>query len=257
MSPVQTALRNLGALFRVSGATSAGYPVMTICFIIVILVLFLYLDKLKKENHMILYENRLLSEQFKVMEEKAEARSRRMHDYKYQLHLLELSMKNPETADGKNRAAFAGLRETMRNDTVFTWCSSPLVNAIMNEKTAEAKEKGIQVVTDIDFFPCTMDERDFCVAFSNLFDNCIEACKDQKDPRITLTVKTRGDACIVKLVNTIVQKPRMEGDRFLTRKTDSSQHGFGINNARQYMEKNGRTLDIMFDDRYFYATMVL
>ena len=70
-------------------------------------------------------------------------------------------------------------------DALAVHSNNPVVDAILNQKYAQACELGIQVdfaINDLAEFP--LSNKETVVVLSNLLDNAIEACKTQKGTRL-------------------------------------------------------------------------
>ena len=77
---------------------------------------------------------------------------------------------------------------------------------------------------------------DLCVIFGNALDNAIEACECLENQLrvIDFTLVQQESALFCKIVNTAVPKADIG---FTTRKTDTENHGFGLENIKTVLDK--------------------
>ena len=111
------------------------------------------------------------------------------------------------------------------------------LDAILSAKKAIAESKGISFTTQIQI-PQKVDIEaiDMCIIFGNAIDNAIEACEKIKDKskKIDLTLICQDKRVFCKITNTIAERPN---DIFKTSKSDTQNHGFGLDNIKTSLAK--------------------
>ena len=111
------------------------------------------------------------------------------------------------------------------------------LDAILSAKKAIAESKGISFTTQIQI-PQKVDIEpiDMCIIFGNAIDNAIEACEKIKDKskKIDLTLICQDKRVFCKITNTIAERPN---NIFKTSKSDTQNHGFGLDNIKTSLAK--------------------
>ncbi len=112
-----------------------------------------------------------------------------------------------------------------------------IVDAIVNEKYAKAKNDQISISIEGKLGSLTVAAIDLCTLFSNAIDNAVEALKDNNVPEkeIQLTFKQQNQMQFFIFRNPV--SPPKSPYTFLTTKKDSHNHGFGLDNIRMTVEK--------------------
>ena len=111
------------------------------------------------------------------------------------------------------------------------------LDAILSAKKAIAESKGILFTTQIQI-PKKLDVEamDVCIIFGNVIDNAIEACEKikNKSKKIDLTLICQDKRVFCKITNTIAERPK---SIFKTSKSDTQNHGFGLDNIKTSLAK--------------------
>lgn len=133
-----------------------------------------------------------------------------------------------------------------------------IVNAILNTKHQEAREKGIVFVLKVNNLSgLNMEDQDIVVILSNMLNNAIEACEKCTGKRI-IRVKTvkEGGTIIFSVINTIGETPYFIDGKYRTTKEEQF-HGMGIENVKEIVNKYGGTCAIRYDEEEFYFVVYL
>ena len=129
------------------------------------------------------------------------------------------------------------------------YTGNEILDIVMNQKILEIREKGIEIQFEGKMDqPDFMDTYDLCTIFSNMLDNGIEACEiiQDKDAVIRVSVLTHGNTVFFQFLNpaTVEMYEAVKGGR--TTKNDKKNHGFGMENVKRVLERNGGEIE------YFY-----
>jgi len=113
------------------------------------------------------------------------------------------------------------------------------LDAIVSAKCAIAKIDDIPVnlhITPIS--PIPVSDANVTSLLGNMFDNAIEACRlvDVKKRSIDLSFEMMGNMICIKMVNATDGVLRLEGERFLTTKSDERLHGLGLSSIDRIMD---------------------
>ena len=137
--------------------------------------------------------------------------------------------------------------------------NNPVVDAILNQKYAQACELGIRVdfaINDLAEFP--LSNKETVVVLSNLLDNAIEACQTQKGTRlIRVKIQCSEEKTILSVMNTIDKAPVMENGLPVTTKADPLAHGYGLQNIVSILADHGACPAILCQDGWFQFSTVL
>ena len=80
---------------------------------------------------------------------------------------------------------------------------------------------------------------DMCTIFSNILDNAIRAEKESGMKKISLTIRnTNDEQTIIVLENDIKNEPKLRNGKYITSKRSIENHGFGIENVKECVERN-------------------
>ena len=99
---------------------------------------------------------------------------------------------------------------------------------------------------------------DLCIIFSNLIQNAIEEIKKQEDKEKILSIEVKqGDFYTnIKIANSTTFILN-ESEVPVTQKKDRQNHGIGLKNVRETIERNGGKLELMADGNVFSAIVIL
>lgn len=112
-----------------------------------------------------------------------------------------------------------------------------IVDAIVNEKLANAKKDQISISLEGKLGHLTVDAIDLCTIFSNAIDNAVESLKDNYFPKKEIQIQFNQKNGMQFFM---FRNPVEKGEStlsFFTTKRDYINHGFGLGNIRIAVEK--------------------
>lgn len=126
-----------------------------------------------------------------------------------------------------------------------------ILNYIIDSKLFNTKDLNIKYVIDINDNLDFIDNIDLCILLGNLLDNCIEAVEKIDNRFIELIIDRKEDIVFISLRNTFDQNSLkcMDGE-LMTSKEDAGNHGIGIKNVKDIINKYNGDMLIDIDD-YF------
>lgn len=189
--------------------------------------------------------------------ENLEKQRKRTHEYKNQLAAI--SALAAQGAWQELRAYIEKIEITLlhRMDAVDT--NHVIVNAILNTKYREAVSKGIVFVLKVsDLSGLKMEEEDLVVILSNLLNNALEACEQCEEKRIKLKFVLENGQVVISVKNSMAAEPAMENGKLLTSKTkDADEHGMGIRNVAETVEKYGGRYMVDYGNGEFQFSILI
>lgn len=205
---------------------------------------FLFLEKLQGEEKDF-YDN-LAKNQIEI--------SRTAHDMKNSLSSILGALQ-----DNKTEIAEEKIREMLSNtsNNLMTFTNEVAIDTMLNTKQRVMNENGIIFKPNC-FMTGThvFDEIDFCILLGNALDNAIEACLKlpEGEREITFKIKEDEEYLFCNIGNTMDGILPQNGEK--TTKKEKRLHGFGLENMRAIIEKNGGNMTIRTsEDRYTVIIM--
>lgn len=208
------------------------------------------LDKLnqKREMELAIYRSK---------REWGERQARKTHDYKNQLQVISRMLKTDsvEAVQAYIGELTGGLIKEM--DYINT--NHSVINAVLNIKYKEAKEKGITLnVQCNDLSGVSLEESDLAVLLGNLLDNAIEACEcEEGNQYIQFKMILEERQLIISTKNRSRNSLSMEGRRFVSTKRNSGEHGIGTANIEAVAKKYGGIYVLRKEGKYVRAVVTI
>lgn len=261
-SAVVTTFLILGML---SELNSSNYNIMAMVSCIglyasTFLALYLY-ARSQQQNQIIRYQEQAeqqMQAQLKHMDEiilrQNELRAFR-HDINNQLTALSGYLDAGDLAG--SRQYLAGISDHFKSASLAINTGNNALDAILSAKRALAENHGIRFTSKLrvqENLPIAPE--DLCIIFGNALDNAIEACdRLPADAERTIALHLLQDAHTLTCIITNTAPSRRSAS-FVTSKTDKAQHGFGLNNIREALDKYGVTPEITWEDGRFTLAFV-
>lgn len=231
---------------------------MTFC---TVLVLCLYEKQAEQSAQLRMREQyeRHLKSQVKHLDEillKQEELRRVRHDMSNQLVAIQGYFHEGDTAGGE--AYVTSLLQNLQTPSARIKTGNSALDAILSTKKALAESKGIIVDMEVqisDQLP--LEPVDVCVIFGNALDNAIEACDriTEGEKKISLVLVQRAGKLFCHLINTAPMNPCK--DFSITSKADKENHGFGLVNLKESLEKYDSEPVIDYKDELFSIKFVV
>lgn len=138
------------------------------------------------------------------------------------------------------------------------YVNNGIVDAILNKFAAEAEKEGIWL--DVKGHLPTennIDAYELCTIFSNLLSNALEAERECGGKSIRVFCKYTSEHIIVCIENDTMEVKKKINGRNFTTKEDRWNHGFGLENVRECVEKNQGELLMESEGNIFRVTVML
>ena len=137
--------------------------------------------------------------------------------------------------------------------------NNPIINAVVNTKYQEAidNETLLSFLVD-DLYGIRVEDEDMVVILSNLLNNALEACKKCNERIIRFKALRENGKIIISVENSCNEKATYRDGQIVTTKTDNpEQHGIGIKNVINIVNKYNGEYVIKSDDNKFLFSIVI
>lgn len=229
-----------------------------------IVVLYLINDIVDRETQ--LNENRIFriqaknqAEMYRSISENFDKQKKKTHEYKNQIDCIEQLLNREQYSKLEEYVKAVHGRLDKELDAIDT--NNIIVNAILNTKYQEADTNGIVVVLRVnDLSGLWMKDEDIVTILSNLLDNAIEACKKCDDGKRILKLKFVNEDGMIKIgVKNTFSNPIVyeNGEIKSTKLVQAEEHGVGIKNIIEVIEKYGGSYIIKDDNCEFYFSIII
>lgn len=229
-----------------------------------IVVFYLINDIVERETQ--LCENKIFqlqvksqSEMYQSISENFDRQKKKTHEYKNQIDCMEhlLEKKHYSKLEEYIKTIHGKLDKEL--DAIDT--NNVIVNAILNTKYQEADINGIVVVLRVnDLSGVWINDEDIVIILSNLLDNAIEACKKCDSGKRVLKLKFVNEDGMIKIgVKNTFSNPIVyeNGEIKSTKLVRTEEHGVGIKNIVDVIEKYGGSYIIKDDNHEFYFSIII
>lgn len=134
----------------------------------------------------------------------------------------------------------------------YVMTESGVINAIINSKLSEARQRGIDVRASVGTEIGETDVYGLSVAIANLLDNAIEGCmRIEGNRKIYYEMFVDGEYLKIFVQNTYDKS----GINLETKKTNKRFHGFGLKSVKDFTEKNDGIVNFYEENGDFCANM--
>ncbi len=184
---------------------------------------------------------------------------KRTHDYKNHIHCMYYLLLGNKMEELRNYVDMA--RENMHQVEEAKYNTNHVIaDVIINSKYQEATNKGIVMsVETSDLSALWIKDDDLVIILANLLNNAIEAaeqCNGMKN--IQMCFKLQEKEILLEVKNTHCNRIRMKNGLPVTSKTeDAQEHGFGVQNIKEAVERYNGSLDITYTDTEFCVSIAM
>ncbi len=208
-----------------------------------------------REKELLLEQTEHLNQMYRSLSDEREKQKARSHDYMNHLNIM-LMLAREGKVDEEIRYIEEQLgREVQSVDIIDT--GNTLINAVLNIKYLEAKEKGIIIPFIADNLTgLKISDSDLVTILTNILDNAIEAVQKCDEKRIVFKIIKDSDLLIIDSTNPYTgQLP--DEDSFITTKTDKKNHGFGLLNVKNTVKANNGNCFIDTEGGIFHISIAI
>ncbi len=241
-----------------SSNTYIAIGVVTVNSIVCYLVYCIMEREMRLKEHAVFCE-KVKSEtaMYRSISENLEKQRKRTHEYKNQIAVIRALAAKEQHQELKAYLEKIDNELLLSTDAIDT--NNVIVNAILNTKYREAGGKGITFVLKVnDLSKLRMAQEDIVIILSNLLNNAFEAASQCKDKIVKLKFVLERAQAVISVKNSMETKPVVEDGKFQTTKNKEAQeHGIGIRNVAETVEKYGGKYVIDYDEKSFRITILI
>lgn len=186
-----------------------------------------------------------------------ELRARR-HDYKN--HLINISMLAEEENKGSIADYASSLLEEEQNTDNILKIENRIISALINYNVGKMEKNNIEFTYDIDLPRETnVSDVDMSIIMGNLLDNAIEACLRLEEGKryIDLEIRYGMGTIDINMKNYSDGRGEIVNNHIKSNKKNKVNHGYGLNNIRNTVEKNNGNFEISNVNNEFVAEITL
>lgn len=136
--------------------------------------------------------------------------------------------------------------------------SNDIVDAILNKYYTQAEKENIKLCVKGKFpRECSLDTFDLCIIFSNILKNAIEAEKKTTANQIELNCGYNENEILISCQNDYVGNLVIEDGMIKTNKQDKLQHGWGLENVQECVNRNSGVMNITTENNKFKIVIII
>lgn len=211
------------------------------------------------ENKIVQLQVKNQSEMYRSISENFDKQKKKTHEYKNQIDCIGHLLKKQQYSKLEEYVKTVHGSIDKELDAIDT--NNVIVNAILNTKYQEADINGIVVVLRVnDLSGVWIKDEDVVTILSNLLDNAIEACKKCDSGKRILKLKFVNEDGMIKIgVKNTFSNPIVyeNGKIKSTKLIKTEEHGIGIQNIIDVIEKYGGSYIIKDDNYEFYFSIII
>ena len=220
-----------------------------------IVVFYLVNDILQRET--IIRNEKLLREKminetkmYYSVSENLEKQRKITHEFKNQIACILSLAKNQKYKELNDYIEKVDKSLKLSMDMVDT--NHVIVNAVLNTKYREAIDAGVVFVLKVnDLSEMKLSDTDIVAILANLLNNALEACMKCENKLIKLKFVLENNQIIISVKNSCSNQPIRNNGKFVTLKDDVEEHGFGIENVVEVIERYDGKYVIDYDEDMF------
>lgn len=127
-----------------------------------------------------------------------------------------------------------------------------IVDAIINQYLFQAEQEKVKLkVIGKLLEDNKIEAYDYCIIFSNLLRNAIEAAKESGKKRVELLIQDTKERLLIRVWNDYTGERKMENGKYVTMKEDKVNHGIGMSNVRKSVEKYSGVMETVEKEEKF------
>ncbi len=228
-----------------------------------LVVFYMIEDILKRENK--IRENEIFRIQvenqtnmYRSISENFDKQRKRAHEFKNQIMCIESLLSKKNYGELEEYVRKVSGRLSAEPDYIKT--NNIIVNAILNSKYQEMLDKKILFIFKInDLSGLNISDEDIVVILSNLLNNAIEACERCRDRKyVKMKFMKENDSTVISVRNPYEGELIItDGEIQTSKKQEAAEHGVGIKNIIDVIERYQGSYLMRNDGKEFYFSIMI
>lgn len=214
--------------------------------------------EVQRENYALNIENAVMKEYYETLSNQIDKNKKFHHDIDN--HMGTLKSMIDENVSKETVTEYANeIKKEYKEIGTLEYCANPVVNAVIQNKSKQCKQLGIEFDTQIEKFDISkFKETDFIALMANVLDNAIEECEriDAREKIVRLKMGSLERNLFIKVENSTDKTADML-DNLATSKKDKESHGVGMKIIREIVEKYKGEYLVDIQDGIFVTTIKL
>lgn len=249
------------------GVERFSFPIFVIaCVFIICLLLTMILSVMTMEYQLICQNKQMmdskessLRDSYTLLNQEIERNRKINHDRKHDFsYLYDCFLRNDCDSGMQYIEAKNTFREQQKQREV--WTGHGGIDFLLNSAKQRAEVLQARFYLEMDLLELPLVEYDIFYVLGNLLDNALEAIEkcDIDNRYIKVKMRNKNNMFQLYIENSYRVEPQKKGKRFLsTKENEKSEHGWGIENVREIVERYKGMLDIQYKNHIFSVDLVV
>lgn len=191
----------------------------------------------------------------KDVDESLKALSKLRHDFKNHLLIIDGYARKNEL--DKQKEYICKLNDEIGATKIYD-TQSTLVSSILNTKNAICEKQGVILSVNDQFHTINIDDFHMITILGNILDNAITAAAKTGKGRIDLSMIQLDSYLEITCKNNHCEKiKKRNGSLLTTKKVDTDNHGLGLGNVIDSVERLHGQWNLEYDEKYFSVRIIL
>lgn len=214
--------------------------------------------EVQRENYALNIENAVMKEYYETLSNQID-RNRKFH-HDIDNHMVTIKSMIDDDVNKETVSEYANeIKEEYKKIGTLEYCANPVVNAVIQNKSKQCKQVGIEFDVQIERFDISnIKETDFIALMANVLDNAIEECEriDVDDKVARLKMGSLEKNLFIKVENS-TDKTSDDLNNLTTSKEDKEAHGVGMQIIKEIVNKYKGEYLVDIKDGIFVTTIKL
>jgi len=200
------------------------------------------------------YDDRAkMQEEIKSLHESAR---RLKHDMKNHMMVIAAYLNDSEVEEAKQYVS--GVFQKLNQMYTYIETGNVIVNYCINSKLQKACEQQIPFKAEVQNLAFKhIDSVDLTAILMNLLDNAIEGSKNVKEPLIEIVIRKKRSYETILIKERIEHSVLRENPNLITSKVERQEHGYGLKQVKELVERYDGMLDVYEEDGFFCVLAAL
>lgn len=234
-----------------------------ICLVLVNILFFFLLDKIQTAYRerldigLLQQQNQTYENQIQLLNQSEERISALRHDLRN--HLFTLAQLAAQSNSDAVKEYLQELLSDAGSADAFSETGNFVIDSFMNAKLTKAKNAGTDIDTELAVSGnINMEDKDISIVLGNLLDNAVRAVETCPGPRrLTVVMRETPGKLYLKIENTHGEFIQKRGNRILSSKADSRNHGIGLKNVQKVVDKYNGNMEVVYTEDVFTVKLIM